>query len=165
MNLGGPSESTCNKDQAGYTVGSGILKPLSLAHFSLATNKDDGVSHFLSSNIVHGIPCALGNDGNALKPSIEYDPCLKRCVGLSIDVDAEFVKTRTNITPEFLSKHIVTKTIVSTVTTLDNEVSMPYAVDYVPQAGEATSNYILSMIKTLQMQVLSRMQFTLRAYI
>ena len=40
MNLGGPSETVCNKSQAGYMVKSGITKPLSLAHLTLATNSD-----------------------------------------------------------------------------------------------------------------------------
>lgn len=35
MNLGGPSESVYNREQAGYTVRSGVIMPLS--HLSLIT--------------------------------------------------------------------------------------------------------------------------------
>jgi len=48
---------------------------------------------FLASPIVNVIPCALSNDGNAIKPSNEFDARLKKGVGLNIDVDIDFVKS------------------------------------------------------------------------
>ncbi|CAB3990305.1 Hypothetical predicted protein [Paramuricea clavata] len=55
MNLGGPSETVCNKAQAGYTVKSGVIKPMSLAHLTLATNDVRHITPLISSNIVHVI--------------------------------------------------------------------------------------------------------------
>ena len=152
VNLGGPSETVCNKSQAGYTVKSGVIKPLSLAHLTLATNNDGRhITPLISSSIVCVIPCSLSCDGNAIKPSIEYDPRLKRCIGLNLDVD--FVTKNPIVTPEFLNKHIVTKVSVTSVTTLDNEVSMPCATNYMPKGGKtgtAICDSLLSTIKILQ---------------
>lgn len=151
MNLGGPSESVCNKEQAGYTVRSGVIKPLNLAHYALATKRDQNVP-FLASPIVNVIPCAFSNDGNAIKPSIEFDARLKKCVGLNIDVDIDFVKD-SEVTPEFLKEHIVTEVLISSVTTLDNGVSMPCVTAFLPKGGktgEAMTASLLSTIKTLQ---------------
>ena len=150
MNLGGPSESVCNKQQAGYTVRSGVIK--SLSQLKLATNNCRTVP-IIASDIVHVIPCAISNDGNAIKPSIEFDTRLKRCVGLDIDVDTDFVKRNGKVTPEFLSEHIVNEVVISAVTTIDNEVSLPCVTEYVPKSGktgEALSKSLLLTIKTLQ---------------
>ena len=111
MNLGGPSESVCNKEQAGYTVRSGVIKPLNLAHYALATKRGQNVP-FLASPIVNVIPCAFSNDGNAIKPSIEFDARLNKYVGLNIDEDIDFVKN-SEVTPEFLKEHIVTEVLIS----------------------------------------------------
>lgn len=121
MNLEGPSESVCNKQQAGYTVKSGVIKSLCLSQLKLASNNSQTVP-IIASDIVHVIPCAISNDGNAMKPSIEFDSRLKRCVGLDIDVDTDFVKRNDKVTPGFLSEHIVTEVIISSVTTIDKEV-------------------------------------------
>ena len=152
MNLGGPSESVCNKEQAGYTVKSGVLKPLSLAHLALATSNNQAAPFFVSDT-VHVIPCGISTDGNAIKPSIEFDPRLKRCVGLDIDIDSNFVKSSDKITPQFLNEHIVTEVLISSVTTLCTKVSMPCVTEYVPKGGKTgvlISTSLLSTIKTLQ---------------
>ena len=47
INFGGPSESTCNKQHAGYAVKSGVLRPLSLAQYILC--KDKKVNLFTDS--------------------------------------------------------------------------------------------------------------------
>jgi hypothetical protein len=75
--LGGPSESVCNKEQAGYTVKSGVLNPLSLVQLALATSNNQ-TAPFIASDIVRVIPYEISNDGNAIKPSIEFDPRLSR---------------------------------------------------------------------------------------
>ena len=54
--------------------------------------------------------------------------------GLNFDVDIDFVK-KNLVTPEFLNEHIVTEVLVTSVTTLDNEVSMPCATNYMPKRG------------------------------
>ena len=141
INLVGPSESVCNKEQASYTVRLGVLKPLRLVHYALATKSNQTVP------IVRVIPCALSNDGNAIKPSIEFDARLKRCIGLNIDVDIDFVQNN-----ELLKEHAVTEVLVSSVTTLDNRVSMPCVTEFLPKGKNWGSNErsLLSTIKTLR---------------
>lgn len=144
MNLGGLLESVCNKELAGYTVRSGVLKPLSLAHYALSTKSDQTVP-FLASPIVSVIPCALSNDGNAIKPSIEFDARLKRCVDLNIDADVDFVKNN-EVTPEFLKEHIVTEVLTSLVTTLNNRVSMPCVTEFLPKGGKTREAMSASLL-------------------
>jgi hypothetical protein len=55
--------------------------------------------------------------------------------GLNFDVDIDFVKKNLVVTPEFLNEHIVTEVLVTSVTTLDNKVSMPCATNYMPKRG------------------------------
>ena len=84
--------------------------------------------------------------------SIEFDARLKKCVGLNIDVDIDFVKSN-EVTPDFLNEHIDTEVLISSVTTLDNGVSMPCVTDFLPKGGktgEAMSASLLSTIKALQ---------------
>jgi hypothetical protein len=50
MNLGGPSETVCS---AGYTVKSGVIKPMSLAHLTLANNDVRYITPLL---IIHAHP-------------------------------------------------------------------------------------------------------------
>ena len=66
------------------------------------------------------IPCALANDGIALKPAIKYDPRQKVNVGLTVPVDASFMKENPEPSPDFLKNNIITEALVSSVTTLDN---------------------------------------------
>lgn len=90
MNLGGPSESLIQKSQAGYTPDSGVIKPLSLAHVELL--KNSGAKPLIETPNVIAIPCALANDGTALKPAIEFDARIKENVGLTFPVDLDYVK-------------------------------------------------------------------------
>lgn len=54
----------------------------------------------------------IKNDGNAIKPSTEFDARLKKGVGLNIDVDIDFVKSN-EVTPAFLNEHIVREVLTS----------------------------------------------------
>ena len=137
MNLGGPSEETCRKRQAGYTTKSGVIKSLSSTFLRLSCT--DGVSKtatLIDTDSLKVVPCALANDGTALKPSIQFDPRTKRNVGLTIDADAQFVQENPNPSPEFLSEHIITEALVSSITALDNSCSLPCAVEYVGKKGK-----------------------------
>ena len=137
MNLGGPSEETCRKRQAGYTTKSGVIKSLSDAFLKLSST--DGVSQtvaLISTDNLKVVPCALANDGTALKPSIQFDPRAKRNVGLTLNVDASFVKENPQPSPEFLSEHIITEALVYSITALDNSCSLPCAVEYVAKKGK-----------------------------
>lgn len=137
MNLGGPSDETCRKQQAGYTCKSGVIKSLSQAFLKLSS--DDGISKtepLIDIECVKVIPCVLANDGTALKPSIQFDPRTKENIGLNLKVDVTFVKENKEPTSVFLNKHIITEVLVSSLTSLDNTCSIPCAVDYVTKAGK-----------------------------
>ena len=141
INFGCPSESTCNKQHAGYNVKSGVLGPLSLAQYILY--KDKKVNLFTDSPRLNLIPCVLSTDGNALKS----------CVGLDIPVDIAFIEKSLKITPEFLHC-IVTEVVISSVATLDNAISFSCSAKYVPKpgkTGEIAKGKILSQIRALQM--------------
>ena len=77
---------------------------------------------------------------------------LKVCVGLNIDVHIDFVKNN-EVTLEYLKEKIVTEVLMSSVTTLDNGVSMPCATEFPPnggKTGEAMSASLLSTVKKSQ---------------
>ncbi|XP_065055883.1 uncharacterized protein LOC135684298 isoform X1 [Rhopilema esculentum] len=61
MNFGGPSETVCNKHQAGYTIKSGVIKPLSLAPLKLCDRSDAPIKNLVGSEVVHVFPCVLCN--------------------------------------------------------------------------------------------------------
>lgn len=79
MNLGGPSESLIQKSQAGYTPESGVIKPLSLGNIELLKNSE--AKPLIETLSLLVIPCALANDGTALKPAIEFDAHIKENLG------------------------------------------------------------------------------------
>ena len=137
MNLGGPSEETCREQQAGYTTKSGVIKSLCDAFLKLSST--DGVSNtvvFIDTDTLKVVPCALANDGTALKPSIQFDPRTKLNVGLTVNVNATFVLENSQPSPDFLSAHIITEALVSSVTALGNSCSLPCAVEYVAKKGK-----------------------------
>lgn len=128
MNFAGPSKPTQKKKQCGYTTKSGFIKALSLAHYKLITET------------VKVIPCILSNDGNPLKPAIEFDNHLKRNVGLDVVVDYEFIKKNPSPSSEFLKNQMVTEVVVSSITTLNNKTSLPTIAEYVPKSGKTGEN-------------------------
>ncbi|KXJ08282.1 hypothetical protein AC249_AIPGENE22231 [Exaiptasia diaphana] len=143
------AKSVCAKDQAGYTPESGVIKPLSLGHMALL--KKSQAKRLIETTKLSVIPCALANDGTALKPAIEFDPRLKENIGLTKPVDLSYIQE--NPTPEYLKNNIVTEAIVSSLTSLDNFCSLPVAVDYTTKSGKtAETMYTLfeQQIKTLQ---------------
>ena len=75
MNLGGPSEETCLKRQAGYTTKSGVLKSFSDSFLKLSATDDVSETvALIDTDTVKIVLCALANDGTALKPAIQFDP-------------------------------------------------------------------------------------------
>ncbi|CAB4004119.1 Hypothetical predicted protein [Paramuricea clavata] len=132
VNLGKLSESLILKSQAGYTPDSSVIKPLSLAHVELL--KNSGAKPLIETTNVVVIPCALANDGTALKPTIKFDACINKNVGLVFPVDLDYVKKNPTSSPDHL---IVTEAIVSSLTYLDNfSCSLPIAVDYTTKSGK-----------------------------
>lgn len=109
MNLGGPSESVCAKHQAGYTPDSGVIKPLSLGHLELLKNSQAKL--LIETPQLTIIPCALANDGTALKPAIEFDARLKENVGLKTPVDIKYIKENPTPSPAHLKENIITEAI------------------------------------------------------
>ena len=151
INLGGPSESLIQKSQAGYTPESGVINPLSLGHIELL-KKSEAKPLIKTANLL-AIPCALANDGTALRPAIEFDARLKENVGLKFPVDLEQIKKNQKPSPEHLRDNIITEAIVSSLTSLDNFCSLPVAVDYLTQSGKTVqtmSSLFGEHIKTLQ---------------
>ena len=151
MNLGGPSESVCAKHQAGYMPESGVIKPLSLGHIELLRNSQ--AKSLIETPKLNVIPCALANDGTALKPAIEFDSRLKENIGLKTPVDIHYAKENPSSSPDCLKDNIVTEAIVSSLTSLDNFCSLPVAVDYCTQSGKTgqdMADLFREHIKTLQ---------------
>ena len=134
-NFHGPSAATCAKQQAGYTVKSGVIRDLVTTMIKLADNSAT-VKPLVHLTIARVYPVAIANDGTALKPGLRFNERVKRVVGLNVDVDLAFAQQNPKPTPEFLKESVIIEATVSFATTLENEVSMPFAVDYVPKTGK-----------------------------
>ena len=159
MNFGGPSRPTRRKKESGYTTKSGVIKELSLCQLKLCSNGKSEGSFLVSNPTVQVIPCVLSNDGNALKPAIEFDNHFCRNIGLDFDIDYDYVKNNPCPTPDFLSSHIVTEVVISSVTSLENESSMPCIAEYVPKAGKTGENLFKSFTENiLLLQMCERCQ-------
>lgn len=157
MNLGGPSLSTCLRQGTAYTTKSGVLKSLSSIQLGLMNQEatEGGkVKPIIDNERVAVFPCCYSNDGTALKPAVEYDSISKTNVGLTSPADYDFVKANTPPDPGLLKDMIITEAVVGSVTTLDNENSLPVLVEYVPKAGKTGVNLtqqITKHVKVLQM--------------
>ena len=152
INLGGPSQRTCDKRQAGYTNNPGVIKSLILANYDLLLKSS--ASPLIESNKFVVYPCALANDGTSLKPSIEFDERLKTNVGLLFNVDFDYITENPVPDPHFLDENIVTEALVSSITSLDNEVSLPCAVEYSAKkgkTGEAMFEMFTRQVKVVQL--------------
>jgi hypothetical protein len=134
-NFHGPSSATCAKRQAGYTVESGVLRDLITTAITLA-DKSSKVNSLVDTALVKVFPIAIANDGTALKPGLRFDERMKRVVGLNVDVDFAFVLENPQPSSEFLKEAVVTEAGVYFLTTLDNEISMPCSVEYMPKTGK-----------------------------
>lgn len=80
---------------------------------TLATDQTSNVQPLLETEAVKVTGVALENDGTALKPGIQFDERVKKCVGLKQDVDLKFVEDNPNPTPDFLKTNILTEANVS----------------------------------------------------
>ena len=84
---------------------------------------------------------------------MEFDQRLKEIVGLDCTVDFQFILQNPSPSQDFLEKRLVSEAVVSSITLLDNSVSLPCAVDYAKKkgkTGEATFDRLTSAIKILQ---------------
>ena len=97
-------------------------------------------------------PVAFGNDGTALKPSIQFDERAKVNVGLAEEIDLKYVKDNMYMKKGEIQQNIVTEAIVSSITTLDNICSLPVAIKYSPKQGK-TGNDVKELF-TEQIRIL-----------
>ena len=155
MNLGGPSESPCLRQNTAFTCKSGILKSLSLLQLMVSSHdSDEGPKPLISNSKLIVFACCYSNDGTALKVSIEFNPVTKRNIGLTVPADLNFVKEHDQPDPKMLKDLIVTEAIVGSITALDNKVSLPVSVDYTTKAektGENMEEMFTKHAETLQM--------------
>ena len=91
MNLGGPSEETCRKKQAGYTTASGVQLCLLSAFHQLS--QQSNAKLLIDNAVLQVVPCAVANDGTALKPSIQFDARAKRTSDLILKSVQLLLKT------------------------------------------------------------------------
>lgn len=137
MNLGGPSESLCLKENAAFTTKSGVIKSLNQIHLvTLCEESTEKPEPLVSNDKLLVFPCTYSNDGTALKPAVEFDPVSKTNVGLTVSVDLDFIKENDPPDPKMLNELIVTEAVVGSVTSIDNKLSLPISVEYTPKSGK-----------------------------
>ena len=117
INLGGPSEPTRAKKQTEYSTSSGVIKRLSLSQLNLSTYQGGVSTFFIYNGLVGVVLSVLSNDGNALKPAIEFVKIVK--------IDYEFVSKNPEPSLEYLKDQFVTEAVATSVTTLGNTVRLP----------------------------------------
>ena len=149
MNLEGPSESLCLRQNTAFTCKSGILKSLSLLQLMVSSHDpDEGPKPLISNSMLIVFACCYSNDGTALKASVEFDPETKRNIELTVPVHLNFVKEHDPPDPKMLKELIMTEAVVGSITTLDN------SVDYTTKAektGENMEEMFTKHVETLQM--------------
>ena len=156
MNLGGPSGETLRKRQAAYTTMSSVLKYLSILNYKLTSceNSCTKAAPLIENESLLVYPAAIGNDGTALKPAIQFDERAKENVGLHYTFDLEYVKNSRLMSKETLQNNLVCEALVSSITSLDNSCSLPVAVMYATKAGKSGSEMkklFTEQIKVLQL--------------
>ena len=136
MNLGAPSESSCELRKDPSTTKSGTIKFLSLLQCKLI-NCDDSPEPMINNKSLLVYSCVYSNDGTALKPVVEFDVVSKTNVGLPVTVDMDFMKANTPPDPKMLSDLIITEAAVGIITSLDNKMSLPVSVTYSTKSGKS----------------------------
>ena len=141
INLAGPSESLCLRQNTAFTCKSGIFKSLGLLQLMVSSHDpDEGPKPLISNSKLIVFACCYSNDETALKESVEFDPVTKRNIGLTVPVDLNFVKEHDPPDPKILKELIVTEAVVGSVTMLHNKVFLPVSVDYTTKAEKAGQN-------------------------
>lgn len=147
MNLGGPSESLCQKQNTDFTCKLSILKCLSLLQLKVSNHNPEEVpTHLASNSKLLVYPCCYSNDGTALKPAFEFDPVVKKDVGLTVPVDLD------PLDPQLVKELIVTEAVVGSITSLYDKISLPVSVEYTPKARKKDQSLEMftKHVKTLQ---------------
>ena len=155
VNLGGPSETTCNKNRTALTTKSGVLKSLSLLQLKLLTKNTSNLAKALLPNDnLTVFPCWYSNDGTAIKAAVEYDSISKTNVGLTYRADSSFIKENSPPDPQMLYDKIVTEAVVGSITTIDNKMTLPVTMDYFLKSGktgDALTELFMQHLRILQM--------------
>ena len=155
MNLGGQSESLCLRQNTAFICKSGMLSSLSLLQLMVSSHDpDEGPKPLISNSKLTVFACCYSSNRTAFKASVEFDPVTKRSIGLIVPVDQNFVKEHDPADPKMLKELIMTETVVGSITTLDNKVSLPVSVHYTAKAektGENMEEMFTKHVKTLQM--------------
>ena len=129
-----------------------MWKPLSLGQLARAYAKFRSVL-IVKTNYLTVYPCSLANDGTAIKPAIEFDERLKENIGLTFNLDIDYVRRNPKPSADFLKENLVSKAIVSSVTCIDSKCSLPCAVDYSTKSGktaESCHSMFIEQVKILQ---------------
>ena len=99
-------------------------------------------------------PVAFGNDGTALKPSVQFDERAKVNIGLEDEIRLEYVKENPYLSKKDVEHRIVTEGLVSSVTTLDNNCSLPVAIKYsskTSKKGGDMKSFFTEQIKIIRL--------------
>ena len=141
MNFGGPSIETLRKRLPSYITDSGVLKYLNELYYQLTISESpEKPCPIIDKATLTVYPVALGNDGTALKPAIQLDERYKVNVGLKESVSLDFVQNNQYLSKDILQENLVCEALVSSVTSLDNKLSLPMAIYYVGKKGKTGEN-------------------------
>ncbi len=100
------------------------------------------------SDTIKVYPVCLSSDGMIIKPGLNFDTHTKTVIGLTHDIDIEFIRDNPNPEKDYLKSHMVVTAEAHIVTSLDGCFSLPVGVDYLPKGGNAES-----VLEDIQQQV------------
>jgi hypothetical protein len=108
----------------------------------MLANESDTCHPIVENPVVKVYPSSLQNDGTALKPGLRFDERQKKVVGLTddINVDCQYIDQHPTPSPDFIKEKLVTEALVTVQSSMDNAISMPIGVDYVPKRGKTGDN-------------------------
>ena len=155
-----PSKSTRNKEKAGYTTKSGIIKSLLITFLLIAQLEESNVVPLVDLPSLRAIPVSFATDGIAIKPGLQFDTRVKNLVGLLFPVDLDYVKMNPSPEPESLKTAFVTEVNCENVTSLDNRLSLPVGLEYSGKrvSGDDKADRINKRVKQLQICLRCLMQ-------
>lgn len=155
-----PSKSTRNKEKAGYTTKSGIIKSLLITFLLIAQLEESNVAPLVDLPSLRTIPVSFATDGIAIKPGLQFDTRVKNLVGLLFPVDLDYVKMNPSPEPESLKTAFVTEVNCENVTSLDNRLSLPVGLEYSGKrvSGDDKADTINKRVKQLQICLRCLMQ-------
>ena len=132
----------------------GVLIFLSLSYYKLCENSyDPKVKPLVLTDNLKVYPVDIGINGTALKPSIRFDEWAKVNIGLEDEIRLEYVKENPYLSKEDLEHGIVTEGLVSSITTFDNNCSLPVAIKYsskTSEKGDDMKSFFTEQIKILK---------------